>query len=207
MRLAFALTLLVAAPGCFGDQMTPGSTDDMMAGGPMDMAMQPPRDGAMGPRACQVEGDCVGACPPGSLGCTCASNPMGTKQCAPTCRTDSDCVVTPMGAATCQMGVCRPGAGDGGMMMPDGMMMPPPDGMMPPADGGMMPAPDGMMGPKSCNVEADCAGACPQGSKGCTCSTNPMGQKLCTPTCTMNADCPVPPMGGALTCRNGICAP
>jgi hypothetical protein len=64
----------------------------------------------------------------------------------------------------------------------------------------------GMMGPKACIAEADCVGACPPGSVGCTCSTTPMG-KLCIPTCTQNADCPAGMGGQTLTCQNGVCAP
>lgn len=89
----------------------------------------------------------------------------------------------------------------------DAMMPPPPDGMMPPPDG-MMPPPDGMMGPKMCTLDADCTTACPMGSKGCKCATPPMGtSKVCTPTCTVTADCPKPMMG-TFTCdtAKGLCA-
>ncbi len=64
----------------------------------------------------------------------------------------------------------------------------------------------GTMGPKTCTAEADCVGACPPGSVGCTCGTTPMG-KLCIPTCTKNADCPAGMGGQTLTCQNGVCAP
>jgi hypothetical protein len=64
----------------------------------------------------------------------------------------------------------------------------------------------GMMGPKTCTAEADCVGACPPGSIGCTCGTTPMG-KLCIPTCTKDADCPAGMMGQTLTCQQGVCAP
>jgi hypothetical protein len=87
----------------------------------------------------------------------------------------------------------------------DGMMPPPPDGMMPPPDG-MMPPPDGM-GPPPCNMDSDCTAVCPIGAKGCKCVAPPMGTgKFCTPTCTVTADCPKPPMG-TITCDTlkGLC--
>ena len=100
-----------------------------------------------------------------------------------------------------------PPRGDGGMMMPPpddgGMMMPPP------GDGGMMmppPGDGGMMGPRTCTTTADCTGACPPGSVGCTCGTSPMGQR-CAPTCTTAADCPRDPMGTVFQCRTGVCVP
>jgi hypothetical protein len=112
---------------------------------------------------------------------------------------------------------CAPGPGtsgeDGGLTMtprPDGGMMPPrPDGgMMPPPDGGMMPPADGMMGPKACAMDTDCTGACPGGSKGCKCVAPPMMSKICVPTCTVDGDCPTPPMG-SLRCdtQQGVCVP
>ena len=64
----------------------------------------------------------------------------------------------------------------------------------------------GMMGPKTCTAEADCVGACPPGSVGCTCGTTPMG-KNCIPTCVKDADCPAGMMGQTLTCQMGVCAP
>jgi hypothetical protein len=69
--------------------------------------------------------------------------------------------------------------------------------------GGM--ADGGMMGPRSCTAPGDCTGACPPGSKGCTCSQSPMGM-VCVPTCAMTSDCPT---GGpmALSCQGGICRP
>jgi hypothetical protein len=60
-----------------------------------------------GPTSCTMESDCTGACPQGSLGCTCAGSPMG-KICAPTCNTAADCPMGPMGALKCIQGVCRP---------------------------------------------------------------------------------------------------
>lgn len=64
----------------------------------------------------------------------------------------------------------------------------------------------GMMGPKVCTAAADCVGACPPGSVGCTCATTPMGMN-CVPTCTKDADCPAGMMGQTLTCKAGVCSP
>ena len=71
--------------------------------------------------------------------------------------------------------------------------------------GGAGGAGGGMTGPQPCDTEADCAGACPPGSMGCTCHTSPMGD-ICVPTCTTAADCPDLP-GMTLTCNNGACVP
>ncbi|MFT3763952.1 MAG: YHYH protein [Minicystis sp.] len=87
---------------------------------------------------------------------------------------------TPMGGGTMMGGM------DGGTMM---------GGM----DGGTM------TGPKTCSSAADCTGACPQGSLGCTCGSTPMGM-MCVPTCNTTADCPAPPMG-QVTCKQGACLP
>lgn len=60
-------------------------------------------------------------------------------------------------------------------------------------------------GPQSCTTAADCQGACPPGTIGCTCADTPMG-KACIPTCNTSADCPS--MGGMmLQCQNGVCVP
>lgn len=72
-------------------------------------------------------------------------------------------------------------------------------------DGGTMDD-GGMMGPKTCTSPADCNGACPQGSIGCTCANSPMGM-ICVPTCNTTADCPMGPMGMQLVCNNGVCTP
>lgn len=64
----------------------------------------------------------------------------------------------------------------------------------------------GMMGPKTCTADAECVGACPPGSIGCTCGTTPMG-KSCIPTCAKDADCPAGMMGETLTCKQGVCGP
>ena len=71
--------------------------------------------------------------------------------------------------------------------------------------GGMTGAGGTMGGPKTCASEGDCAGACPPGSKGCTCNTSPMG-KVCVPTCSTTPDCPTGTMN-ALKCQMGICIP
>jgi hypothetical protein len=102
------------------------------------------------------------------------------------------------GTASGAGGMMMPPPGDGGMMMP------------PPGDGGMMmppPGDGGMTGPRACTTNADCAGACPAGSRGCTCNMSPMG-RICVPTCTSDADCPTTPMG-ALRCETmmRICVP
>ena len=89
----------------------------------------------------------------------------------------------------------------GGNPLPDAGTPPATDGAMPPPGDASMP-----MGPKACTMNADCAGACPPNSKGCTCAMTMMGQ-LCVPTCTIAADCPPGPMGMVLTCRMGTCAP
>jgi len=79
--------------------------------------------------------------------------------------------------------------------------------MMPAGDAGVAPVDAGtMMGPRACTTPADCNGACPPGSRGCTCATTPMGQR-CVPTCTVTADCPAGPAGVAFTCRMGTCVP
>jgi hypothetical protein len=62
-------------------------------------------------------------------------------------------------------------------------------------------------GPKACTSTADCAAACPPGSKGCTCADGQGGSKLCVPTCTSDADCPTG--GPAFQCdtSKGTCKP
>ena len=61
-----------------------------------------------GPPACASDADCTGKCPPGSVGCACASTPMG-KNCVQTCQKDADCGATPTGQkTTCQQGQCKP---------------------------------------------------------------------------------------------------
>lgn len=64
----------------------------------------------------------------------------------------------------------------------------------------------GNMGPTPCVAAADCVGACPAGTIGCTCAPTPMGSQ-CIPTCNVAADCPPNPNGGVFQCRQGICRP
>lgn len=94
---------------------------------------------------------------------------------------------------------CVKGTAMGGMMGP------------PPGDGGVggdagVPADGAMTGPRACTSTTQCTGACPAGSRGCTCASTPMGM-ACVPTCTTAADCPSGPMGMTLSCRSGVCAP
>lgn len=89
--------------GCYkGTPMGGGLPDGGMGGmGMMDGGTM------MGPKACTSAADCTGACPPGSMGCTCASTMMGMI-CSPTCTTSADCPAAPMGQFQCKMGVCAP---------------------------------------------------------------------------------------------------
>ncbi|MBK8257516.1 MAG: YHYH protein [Polyangiaceae bacterium] len=64
--------------------------------------------GNMGPQSCVTESDCQGACPPGSLGCTCNDSPMG-KICVPTCTTSADCPSGGGMTLQCMNGICVPG--------------------------------------------------------------------------------------------------
>jgi hypothetical protein len=78
---------------------------------PGDSGMPPPGDGgSMGPRSCTAPADCTDACPPGSMGCTCAPDPMGASICVPTCNSTSDCPTGPTGAMTCDttLHLCHP---------------------------------------------------------------------------------------------------
>lgn len=165
------------APGTGGMQSTggaPGTGGMMQGSGGMG--------GMPGPVMCQTPADCTNACPPGSMGCTCEATPLGMI-CVPTCQTNADCPMGPMGQVlVCDMGVCAPG-------------------MMGAGGSGA-----GGMGPMACQTNADCVNACPQGSMGCACAQTPAGM-LCTPTCTKNNDCPPGPMGQQLMCKNGLCSP
>jgi hypothetical protein len=69
--------------------------------------------------------------------------------------------------------------------------------------GGGMDGGTGGMTPKSCTSAADCTGACPSGSQGCTCNQSPNGM-ICVPTCTTSSDCP---SGMNLMCQGGVCVP
>lgn len=62
--------------------------------------------------------------------------------------------------------------------------------------------------PAPCESSASCRDACPPGSKACVCAAvGPRGEKACVPACDGDADCPSPPDGAKLQCREGICAP
>jgi hypothetical protein len=56
---------------------------------------------------CTMVSDCTNACPSGSIGCTCASSPMGMV-CVPTCNTTADCPTGGPMTLTCHMGICAP---------------------------------------------------------------------------------------------------
>jgi hypothetical protein len=62
---------------------------------------------------CDDPDDCVGECPAGSLGCTCAPSMDPTVNiCVPTCEVDEDCPAGgPTGVLVCDdnAGICRPG--------------------------------------------------------------------------------------------------
>ncbi|MFN3199256.1 MAG: hypothetical protein ACE366_12715 [Bradymonadia bacterium] len=218
---------LACSEGVCAPQAGGGPTPD---GGLMpDGGMMPPmrQDGGMmsGPTPCEQPADCVDACGPEAMGCTCIEGPNGSR-CAATCEVDEDCPPGPMGEALIcneRRGVCRPD--DGMMTMPDGGMRPPREdmGMMPPdgmdaglppmgEDAGGPPVPEadaGMQPPgrMACEVEADCEGACDPAAMGCTCDDGPMGM-FCVPTCNDDADCPEGAMGQTLTCnQRGICVP
>jgi hypothetical protein len=99
-----------------GGMMPPPGDGGMMMPPPGDGGMMPPPGdggamggdgGMMGPRSCTTSSDCTSACPPGSMGCTCASTPMGMT-CAPTCTRDADCPARPGATTACRMGVCAP---------------------------------------------------------------------------------------------------
>lgn len=65
--------------------------------------------GMMGPKSCASPADCaITDCPPGSKGCTCGQTPMGSL-CIPTCTTNADCPMGPMGMQlNCNNGQCGP---------------------------------------------------------------------------------------------------
>jgi hypothetical protein len=74
---------------------------------------------------------------------------------------------------------------------------------------GMMTMTDGgTTEPRTCGGASECAGACGPSATDCTCATTPTGMR-CIPTCRTDADCPTPPMGGALRCdtARGLCVP
>ncbi|MEP7122203.1 MAG: YHYH protein [Byssovorax sp.] len=91
--------------GCYHG--TPSTTGGMMGSGSSGSGASS-GSGMMGPKACTLASECVGACPPGSVGCTCGSTPMGMA-CIPTCTKDADCPAGMMGQTlTCKQGVCAP---------------------------------------------------------------------------------------------------
>ena len=65
-----------------------------------------------GPESCEDEDDCIGACPDGSLGCTCNEHPQLGGICVPTCNSDADCedLDGPPQGLTCDenQGICIP---------------------------------------------------------------------------------------------------
>lgn len=79
-----------------------------------------------------------------------------------------------------------------------------------PAEGATQPPPTGGGTggtPRSCSQESECAGACPTGSKGCTCATSPQGM-ICVPKCETSVDCPPGPNAQKMTCSpDKICRP
>ena len=107
--------MMMPPPGDGGMMMPPPGDGGMMMPPPGDggMMMPPPGDGGamggdggmMGLRACTATSQCASACPPGSMGCTCASTPMGML-CVPTCTRDADCPTRPGSTVVCRMGVC-----------------------------------------------------------------------------------------------------
>lgn len=86
----------------FGGDTLPGDDDDA------------PGDDDVGPPSCEGPEDCVGQCPPGAVGCTCAEDPMGASICVPTCSSDADCTALSGGPPlTCDegAGICVPQGG------------------------------------------------------------------------------------------------
>lgn len=94
--------------GCYHG--TPADTGTMMGSGSSggSGSGSSTGTGTMGPKTCTGDADCAGACPPGAVGCTCGTTPMG-KLCIPTCTKDADCPAGMMGETlTCKQGVCAP---------------------------------------------------------------------------------------------------
>jgi hypothetical protein len=149
--------------------------------------------------ACATDTECAGACPAGSVGCACVASPTGLV-CAPTCVQPRDC---PLGTVCGLGGICVPGGsgeGDGGL--PDWR-----DAAPPHEDASPHPVEDaGAPGPKPCQGDGECAGACPQGTLGCTCHPGPQGT-ICVPTCNVAEDGPPNPGGAPLVCNAGVCVP
>jgi len=63
-----------------------------------------------GPTPCEDADDCVDACHPAALGCTCHDGPMG-QMCVPTCESDTDCDFGGNMFLVCDegAGICIPG--------------------------------------------------------------------------------------------------
>ena len=108
---------MMPPPGDGGMMMPPPGDGGMMMPPPGDGGAPPPGDGGMlpppgdggmtGARACTSASECTGACPPGSVGCTCSTTPMGSL-CVPTCTTNADCPPRPGTTLVCRMGICAP---------------------------------------------------------------------------------------------------
>lgn len=104
--------------GATGDQGPPPPTDSGTP--PADTGTPPPTDaggmmgdgGMPGPRSCTNSTECTGACPAGSMGCTCAPGPGGASAmiCVATCNTSTDCPMGGMQTLECDMvgHICRP---------------------------------------------------------------------------------------------------
>ncbi len=72
--------------------------------------MPPAGDGGMmTARSCNATSDCAGACPMATMGCACATTPMGM-MCVPSCMRDADCPMNPMTTLACDtaMRICVP---------------------------------------------------------------------------------------------------
>lgn len=124
----------------------------------------------------------------------------------PSCESNDDCVdacpdgsqgctchETPHGKAcipTCSEDSDCPDVGEPELRCHEGVCKPPPG-----------PPP-----PTKCSEQADCADACPPGSKGCVCHDTPHG-KTCAPSCSEADDCPGPDGAPPATCEDGICRP
>jgi hypothetical protein len=92
------------------DRPPPGAADAGMPVGPVG----PVGPAGQMPRTCSSEAMCTGACPPGSLGCTCR-DPGGGAVCIPTCSAAVPCPPGPSGELQCQDGVCVPPRPPGGV--------------------------------------------------------------------------------------------
>ena len=103
--------------GCYAGTIADGAGAG--GGAPGEGGEQPGGEeggGQGGPTSCEGNNDCEGECNGFGTGCVCQETPMGSI-CVPTCDTDADCPVSPMGQQlTCNnAGICTPG---GGMGMP-----------------------------------------------------------------------------------------